>query len=172
MAELLRSVSNVFYIGHAATVYNGKGLPIYGSVIDANDYFQFRMFTESWEEAPQKDRIASLAQATRIVDSLNYVGAKLSDEQFNAFPRTNMTTIPQEVIHACYEIALKLLEGFDPDIEVDNTAKVGQGYAGVRSTYARDFVLEHISAGVPSQTAWKTLRKYLLDPNRVVIRRD
>lgn len=171
MAILNRSASNNLYVAQSAIVYNGKGLPTYGNVVDANDYFQFRLFVDAWTQAEMKDRKAALAQATRIIDSLNYVGTKLDSDQFNMFPRTGMDEIPTDVIHACYEIALKLLEGFDPDVEVDNTAKVGQGYAAVKSTYTRDYVLEHISAGVPSQSAWKSLRKYLLDPNRIIVRR-
>ncbi len=72
--------------------------------------------------------------------------------------------VPGEIEIACYEIALCLLNDIDPDVEARNLSVTGQGYAGTRTTYDRDFIQEHIRAGIPSAYAWSILRPYLSDP--------
>lgn len=173
MPEILVQATNLFYIGHVATPHNDKGLPIYGNERDADSYFQGRLFSGAWDEADLVTRNKALQHATKIINRLNYSGKKTSEVQENEFPRNGAITIPTQIKHACYEIALKLLEGVDPDIEVEISAKTSTGFAGVKSDYgSRDFVHEHTRAGIPSASAWTLLRQYVLDPHRVNLRRN
>lgn len=84
---------------------------------------------------------------------------------------TGTPVVPGEIENACYEIALCFLNGFDPEIEARNLSVTGQGYAGARTTYARDFLQDHLRAGIPSALAWSILRPYLVDPQALRITR-
>jgi hypothetical protein len=79
--------------------------------------------------------------------------------------------VPRDIEIACYEIAIQLLSGVDPDMEIENLAAHSQGFSTARTTYERAYVLEHIAAGVPSARAWILLKPYLRDPRRLNISR-
>ena len=79
--------------------------------------------------------------------------------------------VPGEIEVACYEIALCLLNGWDPEIEARNLSVTSSGYAGARSSYDRSFLQAHLRAGVPSALAWSILRPYLNDPQALRITR-
>jgi hypothetical protein len=86
------------------------------------------------------------------------------------FPRNSDTEIPQDIQIACCEIAYALLDGIDPDLELENLDVVSQGYASVRSSYSRSRnPTEHLAAGVPSATAWRYLKPYIRDPGGIRI---
>ena len=133
-----------------------------------------RLDTDPWDDAVTSDgsevgdpgtlTYKSLAMATKIIDQLNYKGSKTDDDQSNQFPRDDDATVPEDINYACFEIALALLDGVDPQIEAENLNMISQGYANVRSTYDRDAPMPHIAAGVPSVTAWRYLTPYLRDP--------
>ena len=125
-----------------------------------------------------------MIEATQIIDSLNYVGAKTDSTQLHQFPRTAPgstfcpiiegvadTAVPISIEIAAYEIAIQLLSGIDPDIEIENLAAHSQGFSTARTTYERAYALEHIVAGVPSARAWKLLKPFLCDPGLVKISR-
>jgi hypothetical protein len=48
----------------------------YGTLTDANAYFDGLLHTESWADSAPSDRPKALTEATRIIDSLNYKGTK------------------------------------------------------------------------------------------------
>ena len=48
----------------------------YGDLESANKYFDARLHSEIWGESPPPDRPKALAEATRIIDDLNYKGVK------------------------------------------------------------------------------------------------
>ena len=50
----------------------------YGTLSEANDYFDSRLHSESWNDSVPSDRPKALLEATRIIDSLNYRGLKHS----------------------------------------------------------------------------------------------
>ena len=59
---------------------------------------------------------------------------------------------------ACYEIAHSLLDGKDPELELENLGIVSQGFGSVRTTYNRSQIpIEHIINGIPSVQAWRHL---------------
>lgn len=139
----------------------------YLTIVDAQDYFDERLHTEAWDSAEDVDRDKALAMATKLIDRINYLGEKTDSSQELQFPRFSDTEVPQDILNACAEIALKLLEGFDPEMEFENLLMVSQGYANVRSTYDRSRVPEHIVAGIPSIIAWRFLKPYIRDEKTV-----
>jgi len=84
--------------------------------------------------------------------------------QPNQFPRGSDTVVPCEIVEATYEIAYALLDGKDPDMELEALGISSQGIESVRTTYSRAQIpIEHIINGVPSPAAWRLIRPYLFD---------
>lgn len=154
----------------------------YLTVEEAQEIADERLNVDSWEDAKDEDGsewgetgtycVKALAQATKIIDTLNYRGEKTSSSQTLAFPRGGDTEVPNDIKLACFEIALALLNDVDPDIEAENLNLVSQGYANIRATYDRNSANPNVIAGVPSMTAWKYLVPYLKDPMAVTILRS
>ena len=88
------------------------------------------------------------------------------------FPRGADTEVPEAIRRACYEIAHTLLDGKDPELELENLGIVSQGYSSVRTTFSRTHVpVEHIVNGVPSATAWRLLVPFLRDGDAIRVSR-
>lgn len=164
----------------------------YVSLSVAQSYFDTRLHEIAWTDASPGDREKSLLAASRIIDRLNFKGQKktvydvytannqatqlelnaASQEQALQFPRDTDTEIPEEIKIACLEIAYALLDGIDPDLELENLAIVSHGYASVRTTFARtQNPQEHLNAGVPSATAWRYLKPFLREPGGIILSR-
>jgi hypothetical protein len=168
----------------------------YGTLADANEYFDNRLHEEAWYDAIASDRPKALIKATQIIDNLNFKGYKASvydilyDEDGNEldvtdeeireaeaeqeleFPRGEDVDVPDPILIACWEIAHALLDGVDPDLDVENLGVVSQGYASVRTTYARSQAqVEHLMHGIPSATAWRYLKPFLRDADEVKLSR-
>lgn len=160
----------------------------YGNILRANTYFKQRIDSSAWTGVDNPSQRRALYQATQIIDRLNFKGTKTDPNQYLEFPRQGQvltptadpytlnptsnwlvytavidTNIPKAIEYACYEIAYALLDGIDPDKEIENLAATGHHYSSVRTTYERTRTLEHIIAGVPSYRAWTYLRPYLRD---------
>lgn len=142
-------------------------LTFYGTLEDADVYFDNRLRSQAWKRATYQNRRAALFEASESIDRLDYKGTPTFPQQRQAFPRNGDTEAPYDVVKACYEIALKLLEGFDPEQEVRNLAAQSQGFSTVRNTYDRTFVLDHLRAGIISSKAWDWLKKYLNDDRAI-----
>jgi hypothetical protein len=167
----------------------------YVTIAEAQAYFDQRLHERAWSQASPADREKAILAATRIIDRLNFKGYKasvyaylksLSDpsqasqDEINAasrqqelqFPRDADTQIPEEIKIACFEIAYSLLDGVDPDIELENLAVISHGYGSVRTTYSRSHnPPEHLNAGVPSAIAWRYLRPFLREPGGITLSR-
>ena len=164
----------------------------YGDITEANDYFNNRLHEEAWSSTPAADRPKALWAATLIVDALNFKGAKnavytllqsnpsASDTDIRAaeagqpleFPRGADTEVPEAIRMACYEIAHSLLDGKDPELELENLGIVSQGFGSVRTTYNRTQVpIEHIINGIPSSAAWRLLKPFLRDDEAIKVSR-
>jgi len=88
------------------------------------------------------------------------------------FPRGTDTTVPDTIQCACFEIAHSLLDGKDPEIELENLGVVSQGYAAVRTTYSRNQVpIEHLINYVPNALAWRWLKPFLRDEDAIILSR-
>lgn len=164
----------------------------YGTLEEANDYFAHRLHETAWTGADVADRPKALWAATEIIDTLNFKGFKApvatlllanpdatKDEireaeasQANEFPRGSDTEVPEAIRRACYEIAHSLLDGKDPEAELENLGVISQGYSSVRTTYQRSQVpIEHLINGVPNALAWRLIRPFLRDGDQLKISR-
>jgi hypothetical protein len=156
----------------------------YGDLEDADEYFSTRLHEQAWSDSSTQDKTAAMLRATRMIDRLNFKGYKSTvydylettdcpeQEEINAanaaqileFPRDTDDTVPEEIELACYEIAYALLDGIDPELELENLSVSSQGYASARTTYDRGRnPQEHLNAGIPSAFAWSFLKPFLRD---------
>jgi hypothetical protein len=161
----------------------------YATVADADAYFDTRLYADVWDQASPENKDKALIAATQAIDRLRFVGVRHSvwlvieaggdeDAQIAAvadqtleFPRGSDTTVPADIEIACFEEALSLLDGKDPDQELEDLAVISQGYSSVRSTYDRSFAQEHLNAGIVSPRAWRFLKPYLRGGRDVKISR-
>lgn len=153
----------------------------YATLAEADVYFETRLFSQLWANAPSQDRTAALLKATQDIDRLNFAGMKhtawevaqtTTDEdaileasalQALQFPRGSDEVVPDDIKIACYEIAFNLLDGKDSELEYEDLPTVSQGYSSVRRTYNRSFTQEHLQHGIVSLLAWRLLKPYLRD---------
>lgn len=163
----------------------------YLDVSTAQQFFDLRLNADAWNNATVQQQTAALYQATKIIDRLNYAGVRLVDYQTSVlghatvsqvleFPRVtiqtadpinNPPTTPEDILIACCLIALALLDGVDPEIELQNIGTLHQGFAALRETYDPTVIREAFRAGVPSVEAWGYLIPYLEDPRAIRLRR-
>jgi len=160
----------------------------YATIQEAEDYFVNRLHETAWSLSLPVERPKALLAATRIIDSLSFKGNKhtvyelyqanpdATDEEIreaNAsqeleFPRGSDTEVPERILMACYEIAYSLLDGVDPEIELENMSMNNHGIGSVRASYNRNQEpLEHFMNGIPSAIAWKYLKPFLRDDDSI-----
>lgn len=152
-------------------IHNAMYTPYYGTIALADSYFQYKLNTDDWDNATDIQKKSALVEASRAIDQLNYIGAMLDEDQGLEFPRDYQDEVPKNVTFAAYEIALKLLNGIDPETERDNLTTTHRGFGQIRVNYDRGFVPSHIVHGIASSAAWNLLLPYMSDPNEVIIRR-
>ena len=88
------------------------------------------------------------------------------------FPRGQDTEVPKEIEWACYETALAILEGFEPEDAAERLNVVRQSYASVRTTYANGSVaMEYLGYGIPTARVWRWLKPYLTSDRLINISR-
>jgi hypothetical protein len=175
-------------------------ISIYGSTIEADEYFASRLHSEPWDDATAADQTKALLTSRRLIDNLAFKGHKhavwvflqttpkpwmdptngtfdhKSAEQYHQneraanasqaleFPRGADTAVPEPIRIAQYELALSLLDGVDPQMELENLAVTAQGHAEVRTHYERNMVpIEHLINLVPNSLAWSLLKPFLRD---------
>lgn len=143
---------------------------IYGTLLSALEYFSKRLHSRPWDQATVEDKNKALIAATRIIDALNFKGQKTDLDQHHEFPRDGDTVVPAAIEQATYEIAISLLDGRDPDMELESLGISSQGIESVRTTYNRTKPpIEHLINGVPSSQAWRLLRPFLRDENSITL---
>ena len=172
----------------------------YGDVTDADAYFANRLHACAWTDADPADQPKALWAATQIIDTLNFKGVRHSlwtllqeypdrcfpfgphptgaqlrqaeQEQPLEFLRGSDTTVPTPIVQACYEIAFSLLDGKDPELELEALGIVQQGYGTVQTTFNRNQVpLEHLINGVPNALAWRLIRPFLCQSDQIKLSR-
>ncbi len=174
----------------------------YGTIQEAQAYFDDRLHEVAWSLATASDQTKSLDAATTIINTLRYKGLKnvvyqyLEDNptvaedaekgdadalalirvqeatQVNEFPRGADTEVVDTIQWSCFEIAYSLLDGVDPDLELENLAVQRHGIGSVRTTFNRtQEPLEHILNGIPSAKAWRWLRPFLRDGDHIRLNR-
>ena len=168
---------------------------IYGSLEEADEYFQNRLHETAWTEATPANHQKALVAARSIIDALNYKGVKHSvytlygpapetseispDDIRTAeasqpleFPRGSDTAVPEAIRVAQYEIAYSLLDGKDPELELENLAINAMSYGAVKTNYERSQLpIEHIVNLVPSSVAWRLLKPFLRDSDALKLSR-
>ena len=88
------------------------------------------------------------------------------------FPRGADTVVPEAIRRAEYELAFSLLDGMDPQMELENLSVTAQGYAEVRTHFERNMVpIEHLINLVPNPLAWSLLKPFLRDDQAVRLSR-
>jgi hypothetical protein len=154
----------------------------YGSVVEATAYFSARLHEQAWTNAAVEDRAKALLAATQLIDTLNYKGNKAAvyalletnsaatSEDVRAaelsqaleFPRGADTEVPEAIRQACYEIAYSLLDGKNPELELEALGVSSQSYSSVKTAYDRQQVpIEHTVNMIPSALAWRLIRPFL-----------
>lgn len=124
---------------------SGNDYTIYGTQADAIIYITGLLGREAtlWIVASSTNQAKSLNFATKVLNSLSWTGTRTVAGQALAWPRTGATdrdgeaiadsTTPQDVIDACYTLAMLLLA--DPTVAArradKNTKKVEAGTAAV-----------------------------------------
>lgn len=156
---------------------------------DADAYFSTRFSSNRWAGQLEATKTAVLLRAAIIIDRLNFAGLKAAayavkinggtreemrvagNAQVNQFPRGSDTTVPQEILDACCEIAYALISGIDPDEELRALATASEsiGPLGLKVTYDKTRAADWVLAGVPSPTAWQMLLPYLRDLHAISI---
>jgi hypothetical protein len=164
----------------------------YGTIDEANDYFNSRLHEFAWTSASAANRQKSLIAATRLIDDLNFKGWKASvytllqsnpaattpeiqaaeATQAHEFPRGSDTEVPEAIRRASYEIAHSLLDNKDPELELETLAVTQTSYAGVKTSYERNQVpIEHIVNMIPNALAWRLIKPFLRDDDAVRLSR-
>jgi len=164
----------------------------YGTLDEADSYFAKRLHEVAWSAASALDREKALIAARGIIDALNYKGNKNSvytllqanpsatQDAIRAaeatqpleFPRGADTVVPEALRVASYEIAYALLDGKDPELELENLAVNAMGYGAVKTSYERSQLpIEHVVNLVPSSVAWRLLRPFLRDSDALKLLR-
>lgn len=151
----------------------------YGSLVEANAFFDSRLHSYDWDIATPSDREKALTQATELIDQFDYLGQKYAvsilpedatEEECRLaelsqpleFPRGTVNEVPVQIEHACYLIAKALLAGRDPEMDLESLANRSASYGDVRVTYNRDGnLLEHMGHLIPSPQAWNLLKPFL-----------
>jgi len=164
------SVLNLQQTNGAST--NHITVEYYGTIYEADTYFAQRLHERTWSKSTADDRKRALWAATLIIDALNYKGDKHSEFQYLEFPRDADTEVPEDVLVASYEIAYSLLDGKDPNIELEALGIKSHGFQAESTSYQREQVpIEHIINGVPSSQAWRLLRPYLREDDAIILSR-
>ncbi len=165
----------------------------YGTLQDAEAYFEDRLHADVWADAVVTDRPKALKWATRIIDALNFKGYKATvytllqatpnattaqvraaeASQELEFPRDADTEVPEAIKRACYEIAYSLLDDRDPEMELETLMVTNLKYGSlVGTTFERNMSpVEHTVNGVPSMSAWTVLKPFLRDSDEIKLSR-
>ena len=87
-------------------------------------------------------------------------------------PAARTRWCPRPIRRAEYELAFSLLDGVDPQMELENLSVTAQGYAEVRTHFERNMVpIEHLINLVPNPLAWSLLKPFLRDDQAVRLSR-
>lgn len=168
--SLLPSKSSTQQATESAVFTTGT---IYGSVSDADNYFTTeRLFSQDWLQEDSTDRSVALTQASRLIDNLRFIGEKAEEDQTLEFPRNGDTSIPRDIVVACYEIAYALLvEGRDLEFEGEQVGEVSTSFGSSRLRVEPALIHEAKAHSIPSVAAWRHLKPYLIPSDTITLSR-
>ena len=170
----------------------------YSTLAEAQAYFDDKLHETAWSQSSAEDRRRARIQAQQIIDRLRYKGYKhtvwqaFEDDtdlllefqqgcatalatvrtaeaaQTDEFPRGADTVTPDDIKTAEHEITYALLDGVDPDFELENLSVNNMGIGNVRASFIRSQEpQEHWINGVPSAIAWRYLKPFMRDDNQI-----
>ena len=144
----------------------------YGTYTEGDTYFANRLYVSAWTEATNANKTIALAEASMRIDRLKFSGILVADDQDLEFPRYYLDydgtddvpegdeEIPDDIQNACFELAFALLDGKDPDLELENLTVLNHRFDKI-ATGKSGQILQHVLAGIPSVMAWHYLLPYL-----------
>lgn len=144
----------------------------YVDVAEANEYFAERLESDAWTAAASVSgkQLASLKQATRMINQLNFVGRKAEDIQENEFPRDDETTIPREVKMATCEIAIALLRKVSLQTTSQTVGLTSKSVGDASQSFADSTAgmsIFSIAGNTNSMEAYRLLRPWLYPSTQV-----
>lgn len=139
----------------------------YCTLEEGETFIASEVLSDPWTLATDVQRLTALRAASRMVDRLPFAEDKADSSQFLEFPRGAATEVPAAVKQATFYCALRLLDGYDPEIEGETAHVTSQTYSGVRSAFEPGRIPEHMYMGIPSIRAYHLLCPYLRDRQAV-----
>ena len=145
----------------------------YGTLVEAAEYFTTKRLDKSdlWSAESNERREIALEEATMLIDTLTFIGERADEDQELEFPRGEDTEVPLDIRRACYEIAYNLLDGRDPDTEIETLNSQSQSIGPSRNRRDVDSTPYHVLHGIPSERAWRLLCPYLRTNEDIILRR-
>jgi hypothetical protein len=143
----------------------------YATLAEAYTYAYGLLRGTPFTTASDGDRQKALDEATSRIDALTYNGEKTDVDQVNQFPRDEDTEVPDDIKNACTEIAIKLLDGYNDDLEFEDQRIIQSKIGSLSTFHDRSSPSLHKIAGIPSIIAWRLLLPYMVDPREVRINR-
>jgi len=119
----------------------------YLSVADADTYFSDRLNSTIWDNESDDNKSASLIQATKFIDTKQFLGNRYVDAQSLSFPRSGLyvdsilldeDTVPQDIKDAVCEFAIYLLQDdytAPNDLDSFNAVSIGTISISVKDDY-------------------------------------
>lgn len=144
----------------------------YGSVNEANVYFNTKLYRELWFDTEPDLQVRALTDATERIDRLNFKGVRTDSGQELQFPRDGAVDVPEGIKKATFELAYQLLDGRDPEIEYQLLRKSSSGIGPTRSNNDTRIIPQHIVNGIPSLLAWSYIKPYLRDRHQISLKRS
>ena len=133
---------------------------MYVTLEEADIYLESVMNTEPWDLSTDLIRTKSIKASQKIIEALNTVGTL---DEFGE---------PVALIKdATIEIALKLLDGVDPETELYNYTIKEMEFDRLKQTNKSGETPLHVIAGVPSVIAFNILRRFMPDITTVRLSR-
>lgn len=132
---------------------------MYVTLDEADVYLESVMITDAWDLSTDALRTKSIKASQKIIEALNTTGTLVDGEPV------------QDIKDATVEIALKLLDGYDPELEMHNATIKEMEFDRLRQTNKSGETPLHIIAGVPSIIAFNILRRYMPDITTVRLSR-
>ena len=132
---------------------------MYLTLDEADIYLESVMNTEPWDLSTDILRTKAIKAAQKIIESLSLTGTIVDGEPVAA------------IKDATVEIALRLLDGIDPETEMYNQTVKELEFDRLKQTNKSGETPLHVIAGVPSITAFNILRRFMPDITTVRLSR-
>lgn len=157
---------------------------MYGTVSEADAFFASRLHKYDWEVSSVADKTAALNQAAELIDQFNYAGQKTAIQalydalpagesptqaaidaanvsQPHEFPRGTSANVPEDIKKAGYLIAMALLGGRDPNMDLENRTMKSSRLGQLMTQFDTEGnTQEHIAHLIPSPQAFNLIRPY------------